>query len=75
MNELQDLKKRMDTIDFRLRVLEKYLDDVFGGIYKGETSDVNAIKATVFHQMKQEIKDLQLDFNKQLGRDFYSKKG
>ena len=72
MEEVKELQKRINQIDYRLRVLEKFLDtNGLIKMYKGEKSDLDAIRLEVLRDMRKEIKDLQIKFDKDMGLNFY----
>ena len=65
---------RINELDYRLRVIEKFLDS--NGLiktYKGERSDIDSIKIEVLHEMREEIQDFKIKAE-DLGIDFYRKK-
>ncbi len=74
MEKLHELETRINHIDYRLRLIERLLDaNAMLNTYKGEQSEIDAIRIEVLNDMRREIKDLKIEFNNENGRDFYVK--
>lgn len=74
MDQTNELKQRIYNLEYRLRIIEKFLDS--NGLiraYKGEKNDMNAIRISVLNDMRHEIKDLRIEFDKSMGLNFYHK--
>lgn len=75
MEDLDKIEERLQYMEYRLGVLEKFLDrNGLLNAYKGEVSDINAIRVEVLQDMRKDLKHLRVNFNKEWGRDFYNKK-
>jgi hypothetical protein len=57
-------------MDYRLRVLERFLDQGFMAVYKGDESEINALKIAVYKEMQQEIKGFTLELRQYTGLQF-----
>lgn len=71
MDQNDKIIDRLNLIDYRLRVIEKYMDHGFIDRFKGEQGDVDYIRIAVLQDMRKEIKGLRIDFDQHQGRAFY----
>ena len=75
MEEIKKLEKKIQHLEYRLGVLERFLDD--NGLiqtYAGERSDIDVLKLEVARDMKKEYPGFRIDSQKDLGRNFYNSK-
>ncbi len=72
MEELHSLRDRIYRLEYRLRILERFLDaNGLIQMHKGEKSDLDAIRIEVLNDMRKEIKDLRISFDPEAGLNFY----
>ncbi len=71
MEKLIELENRINHIDYRLRILERFLD-VNGFIHLSkQQGSFDSIKIEVLNDMRKEIKDLKIEFSNENGTAFY----
>ena len=70
-----NLEKRIQELELRISILEKFLDThgLTGVNWRGETTDVNALKIEVFRDLKKGKKINSINLRDRLGRNFYFK--
>ncbi len=75
MEKLQNLEEKLNQIDYRLRILERFFDKpAFTTIFGKNKNNMDSIRIEVLNDMRKEIKNLKLTFNNDAGTNFYNKK-
>ena len=74
MEELINLEERLQRLEYRIGIIEKFLDtNQMINIYKGEVSDLSSIRIEVLNDMKKNVENLKVKFDKNQRRNFYKK--
>ena len=74
MQELINLEERLQRLEYRIGIIEKFLDtNQMINIYKGEVSDLSSIRMEVLNDMKKNVENLKVKFDKDQRRNFYKK--
>ena len=72
MEELINLEERLQRLEYRIGIIEKFLDtNQMINIYKGEVSDLSSIRIEVLNDMKKNVENLKVKFDKNQRRNFY----
>lgn len=75
MDKIAQLEKRIAELEYRLRMVEKFLDAPVGPLFhKHDQSTINAMRAEVLRDLKEDGLDAS-EFKKIWGTKFYRNKG
>ncbi len=72
LKNTEDLKKRITELEYRLRLIEKFLDLPSSLFHKDDESIMNSIRMEVIQGMNKEGYDIEV-FEKIWGTKFYRK--
>ena len=75
MERLQILEEKINQLDYRLRLIEKFLDNrERHPEFLREKSEMDLMRINIIREMRDEIKDLNIKFDNEAGTKFYNQK-